>query len=85
MVGIDGSDNIRARLYWNILQSNIDYLSRIFRMAGLNYYVRISRVGKNQYDNPFDFDDVFEKLEPIEKYVQCPKRMHNYLIFGLRN
>jgi hypothetical protein len=24
----------------------------------LKYYVRISRFGKTQYDNPFDFNDV---------------------------
>ena len=57
-LGIDGSDNARAYYYYRALQRNFNYLDKHFRMFGIKYYVRITRFGKTQYDNPFDFEDI---------------------------
>jgi len=84
-LGIDGSNNARAYLYYRFLQSNYDYLDKFFRMYGLKYYVRISRFGKNQYDNPFDFKDILPSADKIAKGMQPNfEFMYNYFIFKLK-
>ena len=85
-IGIDGSDNVRAFLYYLTLQRNYDYLSQRFEILGLKYYVRITRFGKNQYDNPFDFDDIIPEPVQIEKGVAIKHELlYNYFIFKLKN
>ena len=84
-IGIDGSTNSRAFLYYRVLQQNFDYLNQRFKMYGLKYYVRISRLGKNQYDNPFDFWDIKSDPEKIRKGVKIPSdQMYNYLVLKLK-
>ncbi len=83
-LGIDGSDNSRAFLYWRFLQRNYEYLDHYFEMFGLKYYVRISRFGKSQYDNPFDFEDIQPYPDKILKTDRWPKLMYNYFIFKLK-
>jgi hypothetical protein len=84
-LGIDGSDNARAYFYYRALQRNFGYLDKHFRMYGVKYYVRISRFGKTQYDNPFDFEDIIPypfrigKDDPISQ-----DHMYNYFIFNLK-
>lgn len=84
-LGIDGSNNARAYLYYRFLQRNFDYLDHYFEMYGLKYYVRITRFGKNQYDNPFDFNDVIPANDRIRKGMFLRSElMYNYFIFKLR-
>lgn len=83
-LGVDGSENLRAWYYWRTLQSNFDYLSEHFDMYGLKYYVRISRFGKFQYENPFDFDDIHPFPERLIKMEEWPEQMYNYFIFRLK-
>jgi len=85
-LGIDGSNNARAYLYYRFLQQNYDYLDRYFNVYGLKYYVRISRFGKHQYDNPFDFNDIYPFPEKIKKAMQLnPDFMYNYFIFNRKH
>jgi hypothetical protein len=84
-LGIDGSNNARAYLYCRFLQKNFNYLDKFFKMYGLKYYVRISRFGKNQYDDPFDFSDILTDTDRIEKGMRLiPEFMYNYFIFRLK-
>ena len=84
-LGIDGSNNARAYLYYRFLQKNYDYLNKFFKMYGLKYYVRISRFGKNQYANPFDFKDIIPGTVRIKKNMKMdPEFMYNYFIFKLK-
>jgi len=85
-VGIDGSTNSRAYLYYRTFQRNYDYLNQHFEVFGLKYYVRITRFGKTQYDNPFDFSDVIPKTLEIRRGIRVnPESMFNYFIFKLKN
>jgi len=84
-IGIDGSDMNRAILYFRFIQKNYDYLTGIFNIYGLKYYVRITRFGKTQYQNPFDFDDIFLKPQLIEKGEKINfDSLYNYFVFGLK-
>jgi hypothetical protein len=84
-LGIDGSDNARAYFYYRAIQRNYAYLNRHFRMFGVKYFVRITRFGKTQYDNPFDFEDIMPY--PFRIYKDAPvsqDHMYNYFIFNLK-
>lgn len=84
-LGIDGSNNARAFLYYRFLQLNFDYLNQFFEVYGLKYYVRISRFGKNQFDNPFDFNDIMPITDRIKKgMIIRSNLMYNYFIFKLK-
>lgn len=85
MLGIDGSDNRRAVLYFRMLQRIYDYLNNYFEIFGLKYYVRMTRFGKRQYDNPFDFADVLPSPEKIIKNMRIRLEwLYNYFIFKLK-
>jgi len=85
-LGIDGSTNGRAFLYYRLIQQNFDYLNQYFDISGLKYYVRVSRFGKTQYDDPFDFEDIVPATIKIEKGMKIPPdKMYNYFIFELKN
>ncbi|TCJ12182.1 hypothetical protein EPD60_16695 [Flaviaesturariibacter flavus] len=84
-IGVDGSNNERAALYHFLLKRNYDYLDPLFEFFGIKYYVRITRFGKTQYENPFDFQDIMPAPVRILKDDPRPNPMFNYFIFGLRN
>lgn len=46
-VGIDGSNNARAFMYYRCIRNNHAYLSTIFEIWGINYYIRMLRQAKN--------------------------------------
>ena len=84
-IGIDGSSNARAYLYYRFIQRNYDYLNTYFNMYGVKYYVRITRFGKKQYDNPFDFADIHPYGEKLEKdMIPQAEFMYNYFFFNLK-
>lgn len=84
-LGIDGSDNFRAYYYWRFLQRNHAYLSKFFEIFGIKYYVRITRFGKLQYQNPFDFDDLLASPQKVLKIDDWPEHLYNYFIFKVRS
>jgi hypothetical protein len=84
-LGIDGSDNARAYFYYRALQRNFRFLDQHFRMYGIKYFVRITRFGKTQYDNPFDFEDIMPYPFKIDKDAKISQdHMYNYFIFTLK-
>jgi hypothetical protein len=85
-LGVDGSDNARAYYYYRAIKRNFDYLDNYFVMYGIKYYVRITRLGRTQYDNPFDFQDVIPYPYRIRKEDSISQDlMYNYFMFGLKN
>jgi hypothetical protein len=85
LLGIDGSNNVRAYLYYRFIQRNYDYLNNYFDIYGVKYFVRIARLGKTQYEDPFDFEDVRGHVEKLEKNMEINLEfMYNYFIFKLK-
>ncbi|PSL32086.1 DUF6934 family protein [Chitinophaga ginsengisoli] len=81
-LGIDGSNNSRALLYYRIILDNFEYLSNYFNIGAMKYYVRIARFGKHQYENPFDFKDVKSSVVKITRdSPRYPEFLYNYFIF----
>jgi hypothetical protein len=82
-LGIDGSDNARAYYYYRAIQRNFNYLNDYFNMYGIKYYVRITRLGRTQYENPFDFQDIKALPIQIMKGADMSQDfMYNYFIFN---
>ena len=86
ILGIDGSDNARAYYYFRAIMRNFSYLDQHFVMYGIKYFVRITRLGRTQYDNPFDFEDVIPYPDRlIAEHRVTQDLMYNYFIFTLKD
>ncbi|SMD31791.1 hypothetical protein SAMN04488029_0128 [Reichenbachiella faecimaris] len=85
-LGIDGSNNARAYLYFRIIQNNYDQLSQYFEISGVNYYVRILRKTKDtDSSHPVDSNDMEAIPRPIQKGEKISSdKMYNYFIFKLK-
>jgi hypothetical protein len=80
-LGIDGSSNSRAVLYYREWQRHFTYLNAYMKFSGVRFYVRILRVGKGQLDDPFDFEDVEHTIFPIDRSGTPDMNfMYNYFI-----
>lgn len=85
-LGIDGSDNARAYLYYRIIQNNFDLLSQYFDIFGVNYYVRILRKNMDSDDShPVDIEDIRTVPTKITKgSVVRSEKMYNYFTFRIK-
>lgn len=84
-LGIDGSNNARAFMYYRCINNNFDYLSQYFTLLGVNYYVRILRRVNDEDDgSPIDNEDILAIPTVITKgkLIPCDK-LYNYFIFKL--
>lgn len=84
-VGIDGSDNARAYMYYRCIQNNFPYLSSIFTIEGFNYYIRMLRQGKDG-NCDLDTEDIITTSRIIEADEPVnPEKLYNYFIFTLKS
>jgi hypothetical protein len=84
-LGIDGSNNARAYMYYRCIHNNYNYLRQYLNIYGVNYYIRILRKSKNK-DSPVPFDegDIIVKPQIINKDTQVRhEKLYNYFIFNL--
>jgi hypothetical protein len=86
-LGIDGSNNARAYMYYRCIQNNFEYLNQFFNMYGVNYYVRVLRKLKDGDESyPVDGNDLKAIPGRIEKgTVISPDKLSNYFIFKLKD
>ena len=83
-LGIDGSNNARAYMYYRCIQNNFEYLNQHLNIYGVNYYLRILRKLKDEDDClTFDEEDIIAMPQTINKngFVKYEK-LHNYFIFN---
>jgi len=86
VMGIDGSNLVRACLYYRLFQHNYSYLLQYFDVFGVKFYIRLLR-GREKGD-PFvtDNEDLAAQPFRIEKGLVIPKnKMSNYFMFRLPN
>lgn len=85
-LGIDGSNNARAYLYYRCLLQNMEYLNKYLNLSGVNYYVRVLRELSDSDDQLItDQDDWIAMPEPITKRSSLRhEKLYNYLTFKLR-
>ena len=81
LVGLDGSNIARSVLYFRILLSNYDYLTRYFQLTGIKYYIRLIRNFSKTYQFDIDTQDIINigsiiyENDSIER-----KKLYNYFI-----
>jgi hypothetical protein len=84
-LGIDGSNNARAYMYYRCVQNNYNFLTQYFKIFGVNYYARILRKENDEDSSyPIDVDDIFTLPKSIQKEVFITyEKLYNYFIFKL--
>lgn len=82
-LGIDGSNNARAYLYFRIIQNNYEELTRYFDIYGVNYYVRVLlKLKDTDESHPCDIDDIKAIPQVIRQgELIHPTKLYNYFIF----
>ena len=85
-LGIDGSNNARAYMYYRCIQNNFDYLNQFFNIFGVNYYVRVLRkLNEEDEAHPVDGNDLKAIPEKIRKNaIVRSDKLYNYFIFNLK-
>ena len=66
-LGIDGSDNAKAYMYYRCIQNNYDYLNQYLNIYGVKYYVRILREPNENNGSFLDSEDVVATSNLIHK------------------
>lgn len=82
IVGLDGSNDARARIYHMMFRSNIDALGAVFETIGLDYYIKQLRDGELETD-----DDGNHVMIPIPQpfdYTRSSKNLYRYYMFYLK-
>jgi len=84
-VGIDGTNNARAYLYYRCIRNNLTYLSTIFKIFGINYYIRMLRQAEDG-DYDLDVEDIIfsPRLITASESIR-PQKLYNYFILKLRS
>lgn len=85
-LGINGSNNARAYMYYRCIQNNFDYLTQHFEIYGVNYYVRMLRkIREEDLVFPIDNQNIIGVFQPIQFMEHIPhEELYNYFIFKLR-
>jgi hypothetical protein len=82
IMGIDGSDDLRATLYQLMFKTNKDYLDEFVIPLGVDYYVRIFRNGDYEHDQ---FGNYIAKPRPEQfDYDRSRHDLYRYYLFRLK-
>lgn len=86
-LGIDGSNQARAYMYYRCMQNNFDYLTQHFEIYGVNYYIRILRnIGSDDVAPQLDAQNIIAVRHAISSTEHIPhEKLYNCIIFRLRN
>lgn len=84
-IGIDGSNNVRAFMYYKCINNNFDYLTSYFKLYGVNYYVRVLRKAKDDdMHYPIDANDLTAIPRSfVKNEFFTYNKLYNYFIFKL--
>ena len=81
-IGIDGSNDVRATLYHQMIKRNRDYLEDVFVVIGVDWYVRVFRDWTVEQD---DNGHLLPKPRPeLFDYERERHDLYRYYMFRLR-
>jgi hypothetical protein len=82
ILGIDGSDDVRATMYHLMIKANRNYLEDFFVIIGVDWYVRVFRNWHFELD---DHGDLLAKPKPEPfDYQRNRHDLYRYYMFQLR-
>jgi len=82
IMGIDGSDDLRATLYQMMFKTNKQYLGEFFVPLGVDYYVRIFRDGSYEQDELGN--DISKPRAEQFDYNRSRHDLYRYYLFRLK-
>lgn len=83
-LGIDGSTNARAYMYYRCIQNNYDYLNKYLNIYGVNYYIRVFRE-EEKSSSTYEKEDFVALPHAITKESSLRyKKLYNYFIFNTK-
>ena len=82
VLGVDGSDDVRAMLYHLITKVNRAYLSEFFALFGVDWYIRVFRDGRYEIDQ---HGDLISRPKPeFFNYQRSRHDLYRYYMFRLK-
>ncbi|MBC7758981.1 MAG: hypothetical protein H7069_09000 [Phormidesmis sp. FL-bin-119] len=81
-IGLDGSDDARARIYHMIFRSNIPQLEEYFETIGLDYFVKQLRSGDLETDENGAY--VYIPFPQSFDYSRSSNKLYRYYMFYLK-
>lgn len=83
IIGLDGTDDLRARLYHSMFIANRETLSDYFQTIGVDWYVKLLR---NQIDIERNEDGIpfFKPRPEAFDYARTRKDLYRYYMFELK-
>jgi hypothetical protein len=82
ILGIDGSDDLRATLYQMMFKTNREYLGEFFVPLGVDYYVRIFRNGNYEQDQLGNY--ISKPRAEQFNYDRSRHDLYRYYLFRLK-
>jgi hypothetical protein len=82
IMGIDGSDDLRATLYQMMFKTNKNYLDEYFIPLGVDYYVRIFRDGSYEQDDAGNY--IAKPRAEQFDYNRSRHDLYRYFLFRLK-
>lgn len=82
IIGLDGSNDARARIYHMMFRSNIVQLGEYFETIGLDYYVKQLRNGELEVDT--DQKYVYIPFPQPFDYSRSSRNLYRYYMFYLK-
>jgi len=84
-LGLDGSTNSRAYLYFRIIQNNYEILSEQFDIYGVKLYMRVLR-NDNDESHSIDSKDIISNSTRITRGDSIKRdKMYNYFFFKIKD
>jgi hypothetical protein len=84
-IGINGSDFRRSYLYYRIMQRNLPYLKKIFKLSGAKFFVRALRGWDKHSDIKLNFQELIYTPHEINKIPLIDYRyLYNYFFISLK-
>ncbi|SFW84496.1 DUF6934 family protein [Chitinophaga sancti] len=86
LIGINSNNDNREHLRYDIIMREIEQVSRYFEVYGLNLYVRLNAPVSMEYENPFNFDEIFPETVLLSKELNIPvSNLYNYIVLKLKS
>lgn len=84
-IGMNSNDDTRDNLRYGLIMMEFEEVSRYFDVCGVNLYVRLNCSSSMEYDNPFDFNEIYPQTAMLSRELNIPiDKLYNYIVFKLK-
>jgi hypothetical protein len=84
LIGLDGSDDLRATLYHSMFIANRETMNEFFTAIGVDWYVRLLR-NREEIERTADGDPFFKPRPEVFDYQRNRHDLYRYYMLALKN